>query len=235
MYIDAVNMMHDMGKKRASKPKRLSKATIDGFDFYEEILNPLLSDLDEPVEPDLSKWRQSLSPEHAIARASLFRGRPRQPRALIHLLSQEGRSELVEPIMSALRAMRCHSKNRIVNRKETIPVSRVLSHVWEYRRVVRFFRLHFCAETLPPPIRVCEIHFKNQPFYDLEDGNHRTEAAKMLGRRRIAAEILCTASVQLDEWRIVSGALRHLPSGELHGHEVDVLAAAAWLGVKDAS
>jgi hypothetical protein len=70
-------------------------------------------------------------------------------------------------------------------------------------------------------------------FYCLEDGNHRTEVSKMLGRKRIDAEIVSTTSAKPDDWRIVPGGLRHIPSGKERAHDIDVLAAAAWLGVKE--
>lgn len=221
-----------MRRKTRSLATSVKKA--DSPDICDELMGTKEDGFTLDCAPDLAEWRQSPLEVFAQARASLFSRRPRQPEALCDLLSQEGRGELVLPIQAALRAMRSFKSASLKARTKMIPVSRVLSHIWQYQRMVRIFRLYFLDKTQPPPISVEAIRFMGHDFYDLVDGNHRTEFAKMTGHSRIRAEVVSVSSVKLESWRATPAGLLHVPTCKVIECPVDVLAAAKWMGVKAA-
>lgn len=201
------------------------------------------------------RWRRSPEPKYAAVRAALFAAESpaKQPAALNDLLSAPGCEELVGPISHALSRIGapapgpqkspwrnlyevahktfCEPKGIPLAEETTlIPTNRVFSAEWAPDRSKRIHTIHGEKGTLPGPASVASIALFGTSYYSIRSGNHRTEAAKTLGRTHIEAVIEEYASANPKEWEVGETFAIHRPSGRRAPLPVDECAALIWLG-----
>lgn len=178
----------------------------------------------------MKKWCDSPDSPFCELRAALFPIRGYQPRNLIDLLDDLGQKELVGPISWAFRMLSHCLDGPTSRRVVSIPVARVLSHIWQPVRVTRL--LQPSRGKLIPPVVLSEVRFDGERFYLVSDGNHRCEVAKLRGQDRVRAVIEGIQLFKPSDWQLTKQGVRHRRTGKYHKLAKDVRAAARWLGVK---
>ncbi len=103
-----------------------------------------------------------------------------------------GRFELAQifSMIGSIERPNMNNSEQIVE----IPVEMVLSEAWDPTRLENALRLSNLGMA-PPAICVGAIEVDGVVFYDISNGNHRTEACRILGCKTILAKIECICSI----------------------------------------
>jgi uncharacterized ParB-like nuclease family protein len=177
---------------------------------------------------DMLEWRRS--PRFRKLRAQLFPKSAKQPEELILLIKDAGMEEFVGAVVWTLKTLSFRSNVKRSKKIVKVPVKRVLSKVWQFHRLRRIFEM-YALGSQPPPVSLGEIRFGEESFYQVFDGNHRVEAAKIRGEEFIKAEIQSVFVFDPTDWILGRTGARHRDTGQTRKLEPDSVAAARWLGV----
>lgn len=128
--------------------------------------------VDEVAVDNMLHWRGNPDPRFAHLRALLYPLVRQQPKNLIELLRHAGMKELLEPIAWSMRMLARRIKTRQTRRVVSVPVERVLSHIWMPVRVANIFEKS-AKGTQPPPVSLSRMRFMGEEFYIVEEGHHR--------------------------------------------------------------
>lgn len=103
--------------------------------------------------------------------------------------------------ISLLLALSTPQDREIINRKMGIPLCTALASAWSPSKLARCRKL-LAAGSQPPPIHATRYLLRDEMWYVVGDGNHRTVAAQEANQHAIVAIVGAQVTCRPDAYRI---------------------------------